>query len=187
MSAPSRKTRPVTRAVGTVSCMRLIQRRKVDFPQPDGPMIAVTDRSRIPTLASRTARTDPKYALRSSTRTVSVSCAVSLSRRNAGREADDEDDREEDEGARPGLGVPFIIGADCIREDLKRERRNRLAERRRPEVVAEGGEQKRCGFARDPRHSDESAGDDSAEGGAEDDRERCPPARVAEGERSLAK
>ncbi len=31
-----------TRAPGTVSCMRLRQRRSVDLPQPDGPMIAVT-------------------------------------------------------------------------------------------------------------------------------------------------
>ena len=46
MSCPSSITRPVTRAPGIVSCIRLRQRRNVDFPQPDGPMIAVTDRSR---------------------------------------------------------------------------------------------------------------------------------------------
>ena len=31
---------PVTRAIGIVSFMRLRQRRKVDLPQPDGPMKA---------------------------------------------------------------------------------------------------------------------------------------------------
>ena len=33
---------PVTRAIGMVSFIRLMQRRKVDLPQPDGPISAVT-------------------------------------------------------------------------------------------------------------------------------------------------
>ena len=33
---------PVTRAIAMVSFMRLMQRRNVDLPQPDGPMKAVT-------------------------------------------------------------------------------------------------------------------------------------------------
>ena len=45
MSCPSISIVPVTRAVGIVSFMRLMQRRKVDLPQPDGPMKAVTARS----------------------------------------------------------------------------------------------------------------------------------------------
>ena len=40
---PSTMTWPSTRAPGMVSCMRLRVRRKVDFPQPEGPMRAVTD------------------------------------------------------------------------------------------------------------------------------------------------
>ena len=35
------RTRPVARASGMVSCMRLRQRTKVDLPQPDGPITAV--------------------------------------------------------------------------------------------------------------------------------------------------
>ena len=35
-------TVPSARAPGTSSCIRLRERRKVDFPQPDGPMRAVT-------------------------------------------------------------------------------------------------------------------------------------------------
>jgi hypothetical protein len=39
----------------TVSFIRFRQRRKVDLPQPDGPMKAVTARSRILTLTSFSA------------------------------------------------------------------------------------------------------------------------------------
>ena len=38
MSCSSISILPVTRAIGMVSFMRLMQRRKVDLPQPDGPM-----------------------------------------------------------------------------------------------------------------------------------------------------
>jgi hypothetical protein len=42
MSSPSSSIRPSTRAEPIVSFMRLRVRRKVDLPQPDGPMKAVT-------------------------------------------------------------------------------------------------------------------------------------------------
>ena len=42
MSMPSSVILPLTRAIGMVSFIRLMQRRKVDLPQPDGPMNAVT-------------------------------------------------------------------------------------------------------------------------------------------------
>ena len=35
-------SRPSTRAPGSTSCIRLIDRRNVDLPQPDGPIRAVT-------------------------------------------------------------------------------------------------------------------------------------------------
>ncbi len=40
--APSMVSVPSTRAPGSTSCIRLIDRRKVDLPQPDGPISAVT-------------------------------------------------------------------------------------------------------------------------------------------------
>ena len=49
----------VTRADGIVSFIRLMQRRKVDLPQPDGPMKAVTARSRISTETSYSACLSP--------------------------------------------------------------------------------------------------------------------------------
>ena len=42
MSSPSSTTEPSTRAPGISSCIRLSERRKVDFPQPDEPISAVT-------------------------------------------------------------------------------------------------------------------------------------------------
>ena len=43
MSFPSSRTSPSTRVSGMMSFIRFRQRRNVDFPQPDGPMKAVTD------------------------------------------------------------------------------------------------------------------------------------------------
>ena len=42
MSTPSSSTEPDSAALGISSCMRLRIRRKVDLPQPDGPISAVT-------------------------------------------------------------------------------------------------------------------------------------------------
>ena len=50
---------PSIRALSMVSFMRLMQRRKVDLPQPDGPMKAVTVLSRISTFRSRMACLSP--------------------------------------------------------------------------------------------------------------------------------
>ena len=52
MSSPSSVIRPVTRQLAMVSFIRFRQRRKVDLPQPDGPMKAVTVLSRISTSTS---------------------------------------------------------------------------------------------------------------------------------------
>jgi hypothetical protein len=40
---------PVTRQPSIVSFMRLMQRRKVDLPQPEGPMKDMTERSGMST------------------------------------------------------------------------------------------------------------------------------------------
>jgi hypothetical protein len=56
------RTLPVARAPGVTSCMRFRQRKNVDFPQPDGPMIAVTRRSGMRILMFLIAWNAPKYA-----------------------------------------------------------------------------------------------------------------------------
>ena len=52
-------TLPSTRAPGMTSCMRFSERRKVDLPQPDGPMKAVTERALMVMLTPSTARKSP--------------------------------------------------------------------------------------------------------------------------------
>ena len=52
-------TLPSTRAPGSTSCMRLSERRKVDFPQPDGPIRAVMLRGSMETVTPSTARKLP--------------------------------------------------------------------------------------------------------------------------------
>src|SRR6476661_9810382 len=159
MSWPSRETAPATRAVGTVSCMRLRHRSRVDLPQPDGPMIAVTSRSRNVIETPRTASADPKNALSvvASRRIRSAPCAAggatvavgrgarggsvatateSGARCKAGGQADDEDNANEDEGASPGQRMLLIVRADREVEDLQWQCGNRLTQRRRPELIA---------------------------------------------------
>ena len=55
-SSPSSSTEPLTRPPGITSCIRFRIRRKVDLPQPDGPMNAVTDSGAILIDAPSTAR-----------------------------------------------------------------------------------------------------------------------------------
>src|SRR5438477_5303162 len=63
MSSPSSRTWPDTPAPTTTSCMRLSVRRKVDFPQPDGPIRAVTRLASTVRVTLSMARVDPYQAL----------------------------------------------------------------------------------------------------------------------------
>src|SRR5580765_1147804 len=144
MSCPSSETEPPTRAVGTVSCIRLRHRSSVDLPQPDGPMIAVTSRSRNAMEAPRMTSAEPKNALSAvasrrirSAPAAGGGAAVAVgrgarggsvatttesgARRKAGCKADDEDNANEDERASPGERVLLIVRADREGEDLERQ------------------------------------------------------------------
>src|SRR5689334_8960098 len=160
MSWSSSVTRPVTRAVGTVSCIRLRQRRNVDFPQPEGPMIAVTSRSANVIETRRTTSADPKNALsafasmrtrlgpagagggpvdavgRGTSGDSVATAAESGACRETGCKADDEDNADEDEGAGPRERVLRVVRADREGVDLKRERGDRLSQGGGPELVA---------------------------------------------------
>src|SRR6516225_5102058 len=140
--------------------MRLRHRTNVDFPQPEGPMTAVTAFGAIVTPMPRRTCVVPNHALRSRT---TIPSAMLLSypreaaaRDDAGREAHHEDQADEHERARPGLAVPVVVRCDRVREDLQRERRDRLIQSLMPEAVAERREQQRRGLARDAgdRHHD---------------------------------
>src|SRR4030095_3597961 len=54
-SSPSSRISPVCRTPGISALSRLMDRRNVDFPQPDGPMRAVTARGGIVTDTSYNA------------------------------------------------------------------------------------------------------------------------------------
>src|SRR5579863_1993377 len=53
MFLPSRRITPSSREWRTVSCMRSRVRKRVDLPQPDGPMRAVTLLVAMPRLISK--------------------------------------------------------------------------------------------------------------------------------------
>ena len=57
-------------AVGTSSCIRLRVRRKVDFPQPDGPMIDVTLPAGMSMSTPATMQCFPNQAVTPSARSV---------------------------------------------------------------------------------------------------------------------
>ena len=63
MSVPSSLTDPERAALGTSSCIRLRILRKVDFPQPDGPMSAVTLRGSISRVTRSRTLLLPNHAL----------------------------------------------------------------------------------------------------------------------------
>src|SRR5436189_876160 len=63
MSTPSSSTWPARLALGTSSCMRLRMRRKVDLPQPEGPIRAVTWPAGITRLTSSRTWWSPNQAL----------------------------------------------------------------------------------------------------------------------------
>src|SRR5688500_1782951 len=136
MSSPSSSTRPVIQPPSTSSCIRLSVRRKVDLPQPDGPISAWTRLARKPTDTLFTAVNLPYIAvsLSVSTRTaVSGAAAAGLggaTRRAASaieREppadgearphAQQEDHEYQDQGRRPRVAVPFLERAGGIGED----------------------------------------------------------------------
>src|SRR5688500_11756177 len=104
-----------------VSCSRLRQRRKVDFPHPDGPITAVTSRSRRSNDTSRMADVSPKYAVRQSAcrrgrprgsarRSVVGAGADTGSGSKAGSDTDDEDENDEYQRASPGEPAPVVVG-----------------------------------------------------------------------------
>src|SRR4051794_33356766 len=164
MSCPRKSTSPSTRASGIVSCIRFRHRSSVDLPHPDGPMIAVTSFDGKSSVTSRTACVDPKYACRSwvcmagasgrskargASPAVARECEVasviclSMPRADdeAGDHADHEDEPDEDERARPGLRMPFVVRADRVDEHLERQRRDGLRQLGREELIAECREQ----------------------------------------------
>ena len=65
MSSPSSRTSPASAADGIISCIRFRIRRKVDLPQPEGPMSAVTCRAGMTSVTSSSTLRSPNQAVMS--------------------------------------------------------------------------------------------------------------------------
>src|SRR5262249_1189536 len=137
--SPSSRTSPATPAPGTVSCMRLIQRMNVDFPQPDGPMIAVTALGA--TVRSTPCSTSdwPNHARSPFTQMPSPMLTSANRRPAPGRhsrgDTGHEDERDQDQRPCPRLPVPVVVRQDGVRVDLQRQGGDRLVEPVMPKAV----------------------------------------------------
>src|SRR5687768_1275607 len=140
MSSPSSSTRPVIQPPSTSSCIRLRVRRKVDLPQPEGPMSACTRWASNPSETLFTAVNFPYIAvslsvsIRTFARVASGDLAGAAARRVAsaiereppadgepGAKAEHEDHQDQDERGGPGVAVPLLVGARGVGEDRERE------------------------------------------------------------------
>src|SRR5918992_1603066 len=140
MSAPSSSTRPLIQPCSDSSCIRLRVRRKVDFPQPDGPMRACT---RLPGKLSETSRTATNLPYMAESRSVTMRAAAGASGAASrsggaarlssgiqavtapdgepGAEAQEEHDDDEHQCRGPGVPVPFLVGPGGVGEDGQRQ------------------------------------------------------------------
>src|SRR5579872_7125028 len=145
--SPTHMSRP-TRAPGMTSCMRLMHRMNVDFPQPDGPIRAVTLFGFISRLTSRTAsfllyQADTSSDLTASPIAFFLPGAHPIAepeRQHPSGEVQDDDDAEENKGAGPRLAVQIRIGRLRVVPDLHRQRPDRTVERVGERAAAQHGE-----------------------------------------------
>src|SRR5215213_5865037 len=117
MSSPSRRTSPSIRAPGMTSCMRLSVRMNVDFPQPEGPMSAVTCFGSMDSVTSSTALKEPYQAL---TWLASMRITASGEAAAAGDQPSGHGEEQDHDDERKRAGPGTVHGGG--------ERRRRLAE-----------------------------------------------------------
>src|SRR5918993_657701 len=127
MSSPSSSTRPVIQPLSESSCIRFRVRRKVDLPQPEGPIRACTRLGGKLSVTSFTAVKLPYMALSLSVTTRATPLGATISRSGGGRRASsgietvptpnrepgaetkDEDNHDEDECRGPGIAMPLLV------------------------------------------------------------------------------
>src|SRR3954464_14989338 len=179
MFSPSNKTRPVIQPPSESSCIRLRVRRKVDLPQPDGPISACTR------LASKLSETSliavnlPYIAVSFSVTMREPASAGRLGRsaarlracpersewvssaihggpavdRQPGAQAQHEDHEDQHQRCRPVLAMPLIVWAGGIDEDGEGERCHGLIHVEAQVLATERSEQERRCLAGRPRNS----------------------------------
>src|SRR5438477_6764782 len=132
------------RAPGITSCIRLRIRMNVDFPQPDGPISAVTCLGSIVRLTSSIAFVDPYHALRppvSSRFDISADLHPAAAGHEPGDSGQDQNNDDESEGHGPRTPDRHVERRAGLREDEQRQTGLRPPEWRGPDgVEAEGGE-----------------------------------------------
>src|SRR3990170_1179599 len=189
MSPPSRRTFPSTLAFGIVSCIRFRQRMRVDFPQPDGPMIAVTACSSTSIVISWIALFAPYQAERP---LMLILTAIAISPGHgpraddrAGADADHEHEEDQDEGRAPGGLVLARVRAQGERVDRVGQRLDRVVQAREAEPAAEGRHEEGGRLAGHARDAEEGPRDQAAGGGGEYDPQDRAVAGDPQGERRL--
>src|SRR5919197_3648066 len=143
MSSPWRRTFPSTLALGMVSCIRFRHRMRVDFPQPDGPMIAATMCSSMSIVIPWMANFSPYQADNDSTRSLTAIVASPRDRTEADDDArcdaDSEHDEDQEERRPPSRLVFRQLRSGRPHEDGVREGFDGLIESSPPVIAAEGG------------------------------------------------
>ena len=159
---------------------------KVDLPQPDGPMMAVTALGAI-------VRSIPLQDLGLAEPRVEVldvdpvrhGHLIEPPTRPPGGEpsgqAGDEHHRDQHERRGPRLPVPVVVGRDGVRVDLQRQRGDGLVQALVPEAIAERREEQRRRLAGDPGDRHHHAGDDAGPRGGQDDPQRSSSTRGGPG------
>src|ERR1035438_1593516 len=142
MSSPHKRISPSMRAGVLSSCIRLMARRKVDLPQPLGPMMAVTARAAISSETFLTAVFLPKMTDR--LRTVRAGPVADLAsgavvgiglvgwgigvsdfgleavaREEAHADVDAKHKQKQYQRGRPGLPVPVVVRRFCVFVNLQ--------------------------------------------------------------------
>ena len=164
MSSPSSSTSPSARALRTVSCMRFSVRRKVDLPQPEGPISAVTCFGGMARLTSWSTWLLAVVEVQARDKQLVSHSAPTLGdenqpRRHVGREHQG----QQHQAGGPGLAVPVVVGRNRESEDHHRQGGRGLIETRAPVLVAETGEQQRRRLPRHARHAQNRSGEDAPE------------------------
>src|SRR5215208_6161969 len=169
MSAPSSSTRPVIQPCSDSSCIRLSVRRKVDLPQPEGPISACTRLAGKLMETPFTAVNLPYIAvsLSVSTRTRGGAPAAGAGAgmggatvRSAGSpieiepppdgqpraQAQDEYHQDQHQRRSPGVLVPLLVGPGGVGEYGQRQRGHGLVQVVAQVLAAERGEEQRRGL-----------------------------------------
>src|SRR5690349_4917728 len=203
MFSPSSNTRPVIHPPSVSSCIRLRQRRKVDLPQPDGPINACTRLGENPSDTLFTAANFPYIAVSFSVTTRSAAWAAGLVRsgtrlsvnsategrppvdREPGPQAQQEHHQNEDQRRGPGIAVPFLVRTGGTVEHGERQRRHRPIDIEAEVLAAHRGKEERRGLPGNSGNGEQGSGGYAGQSGSDHHRQAGSPAGIPQRQGSL--